>query len=371
MWGANPRVAIELVRTIGDVDTDDENLAFDSPLDMAVDDPGNLYILDSGNQRIQVFGPDGKFVRTIGRRGQGPGEFASLNSIAIDHEGRLHVLDDRQKRIQIFTTEGQAAKSLRTTRIAGSDSSSAIIGIDRIRLLGSGTYVIRTSTGYGLSGAAKPKTRPMLAKLLSPDLEIRGEFGEPLDYGEEITNTVGNSWAFAVDGEDHVFLCFAYQNRIEKYSPEGKLLWRADRELDFPTRLLQKGEQKLTQNSASFMAPKFNRVAVGIAADDKARAWVVTCNRQIRKEEEVTIMVSGSVTGGSTRKVVGDTDLRKTDMYKLEVFAPDGVLLGAIPLTHFVDGIWIHKDRLFLLDRDRGVQFYEYRIRENKRSPGR
>ena len=90
----------------------------------------------------------------------------------------------------------------------------------------------------------------------------------------------------------------------------------------------------------------------------------MTRGRQIRKEEEVTIMMSGSVNGGSTRKVVGAADLRKTDMYKLEIFDPDGVLLGAIPLTHFVDGIWIHGDRLFLLDRDRGVQFYEYKINE-------
>jgi hypothetical protein len=52
-------------------------------------------------------------------------------------------------------------------------------------------------------------------------------------------------------------------------------------------------------------------------------------------------------------------------MYKLEVFKPDGVLLGEIPLTHFVDMIWIHKDRLFLLDSDRGVKFYEYKIIEN------
>jgi hypothetical protein len=366
LWGDAPKLALETVRTIGNVDTDDENLAFDSPSDMAVDAAGNIFILDSGNQRIQVFGPNGQYVRTIGRRGQGPGEFESLNSISVDREGRLYVLDDRQKRIQIFTTDGQVVKSIRTTLAASQDSSSAIMGIDRIRLLGSGAFVIHTSIGYGLSGATKPKTRPKLVKLLSPDLEVRGEFGEPFDYGEEITNTVGNTWAFAVDGEDHTYLSFAYQNRIEKYSPEGKLLWRADRELDFPTRLLQKGEQKLTQNSATFISPKFNRVAVGVAVDDNARAWVVTCNRQIKKEEEVTIMVSGSVDRGSTRKVVGDTDLRKTDMYKLEVFAPDGVLLGALPLTHFVDGIWIHMDRLFLLDRDRGVQFYEYRIKENQ-----
>jgi hypothetical protein len=249
MWGNDPKIAIELVRKIGDVDTDDENLAFSSPADMAVDGSGSLYILDSGNQRIQVFGPDGKYIRTIGRKGQGPGEFESLNSIA-------------------------------------------------------------------------------------------------------------------VDGEDHACLCFLYQNRVEKYSPEGPLLWRADRELNYSTKLLEKGRQEVTGNSTRFYAPKLNRVTDALAADGKGRVWVVTRDRQIRKEEEVTMMVSGSVDRGSTRKVVGNTDLRKTDMYKLEVFGPDGVLLGAIPLTHFVDGIWIHHDRLFLLDRDRGVQFYEYGIRE-------
>lgn len=76
-------------------------------------------------------------------------------------------------------------------------------------------------------------------------------------------------------------------------------------------------------------------------------------------------MVSGRVGGSETRKLVGNTDLRKTDMYKLEIFASDGVLLGEIRLTHFVDKIWIHKDRLFLLDADRSVSFYEYKIIAN------
>ncbi|MGA2533390.1 MAG: NHL repeat-containing protein [Candidatus Aminicenantales bacterium] len=352
-WGSNPKVSLELARTIGDVDTDDENLAFNSPLDMAMDDAGSIYILDSGNQRIQVFGPDGRFVRAIGRKGQGPGEFANLNSIDIDAEGRLHVLDIGQKRIQVFAANGEVLKSIRTTNI----------GIDRMRLLKSGALVIRSYTAFGISGAPNPKNLPKLVKLLNPDLEVRAEFGEPFDYGDMITNTVGNSWTFAVDGKDHIFICFANQNRIEKYSSEGELLWRADRELNFPTKLIEKGGQKITPNSATYIAPKFNRVAVGIAADDQGRAWVVTCNRQIKKEEIVTTITSGSPSG-MTRKTEGNTDLRTTDMYKLEVFKPDGVLLGEVPLTHFVDMIWIHKDRLFLLDSDRSVKFYEYIIVE-------
>jgi hypothetical protein len=354
VWGTNPKLAIELVRTIGDVDTDDENLAFDSPLDMAVDPAGNAFILDSGNKRIQVFGPDGQYLRTIGRRGQGPGEFESLSSISIDRQGNFHVLDSAQRRIQVFTPRGEVLKTTPITKLR----------IDRMRILGSGPIVAKVSIIFGMGGVAKEKAQPKLVNLLGPDLEVVGEFGEPFDYGDEMTNRIGNSWYFDVDGEDHICLCFVYQNRIERYTPEGKLLWRADRELSYSTKLIEKGRQEVTANSTRYFAPKLNRVTDALAADEKGRIWVVTRDRQIRKEEEVTIMVSGSVAGGSTRKVVGDTDMRTTDMYKLEVFGPDGVLLGAIPVTHFVDGIWIHQDRLFLLDRDRGAQFYEYKIRE-------
>jgi hypothetical protein len=352
-WGGGPKLSIELVRTIGDVDTDDENLAFNSPIDMVVDNAGSLYILDSGNQRIQVFGPDGRYVRTIGRKGQGPGEFSGPNSIDIDGEGHLYVLDDRQKRIQVLTTQGEVLKSIRVGNLR----------IDRMRLLGSGELVIRSYVAWGMAGAPTQKTLPKLVKVLGPDLEVRREFGEPVEFGDEITNTAGNSCYFAVDADDHIYLCFANQNRIEKYAPDGHLLWRADRELNFSTKLIQKGEQQITPNSATYIAPKFNRVAVGIAADAKGRAWVVTCDRQIRKEEVVDIITSGSPSG-TTRKTEGNTDLRTTDMFKLEVYGLDGVVLGVIPLTHFVDMIYIHNDRLFLLDRDRGVTFYEYKIRE-------
>jgi sugar lactone lactonase YvrE len=352
MWGDNPKVAIELVRTIGNVDTEDENLAFSSPLDMAVDAAGNAYILDSGNRRIQVFSADGKYLRTIGRRGQGPGEFESLSSIAIDPKENLHVLDDAQKRIQVFTPRGEVLKTVPVTKLR----------LDRLRLLASGSMVTRGYEAFGVRGVSKDKEQPKLIKLLASDLEVIQEFGEPFDYGDEMTNRVGNSWYFDVDPEDHICVGFVYQNRVERYSPEGRLLWRADRELDYSTKLIEKGRQEVTANSARYFGPKLNRVTDGLAVDDKGRIWVVTRDRQIKKEEEVTIMMSGSVDRGSTRKVVGDTDLRTTDMYKLEIFAPDGVLLGSIPVKHFVDMIYVHKDRLFLLDRDRGVSFYEYKI---------
>jgi hypothetical protein len=77
-------------------------------------------------------------------------------------------------------------------------------------------------------------------------------------------------------------------------------------------------------------------------------------------------MSTGVAGGGTTAsvKTEGNTDLRTTDAFKLEVFGPDGVLLGEIPLTHFVDVIRIAGDSLFLIDRERGVTVYQYRIVE-------
>jgi hypothetical protein len=353
-WGNNPKISIEPVRTIGDVDTDDENLAFDLPVDMAVDAAGKAYILDSGNRRIQVFGPDGRYLRTIGRKGQGPGEFESPNSIAVDGQGRIHVLDDAQKRFQVFTPAGEVVKAMPVTRLR----------LERLRLLGAGSLVTLGYGFLGTQGVAKEKAPPKLIRLLGPDLEVVGEFGDPFDYGEELTNRVANSVSFEVDGRDRISLAFFYQNRIEQYSSGGRLLWRADRPLDYSTKLIEKGRQEVTATSVRYFGPKLNRVADGLAVDGRDRIWVLTRGRQIRKEEEITFTMSGSVDGGSTRKVTGAADLRTTDMYRLEIFAPDGVLLGAIPLAHFADGIWIRGDRLFLLDRDRGVCFYEYKIVE-------
>ncbi len=47
---------------------------------IAVDRQGRLHVAD-GAMRIRVYGPDGKFIRAFGRRGQGPGEFTSIDRL--------------------------------------------------------------------------------------------------------------------------------------------------------------------------------------------------------------------------------------------------------------------------------------------------
>jgi sugar lactone lactonase YvrE len=71
---------------------------------LALDGLGYLYILDSTNQLVLKFGPDGQYLDKFGGQGEGPGQFRSPESLAIDSQGRIYVGESR--RIQIFDRDG-------------------------------------------------------------------------------------------------------------------------------------------------------------------------------------------------------------------------------------------------------------------------
>jgi sugar lactone lactonase YvrE len=214
----------------------------------------------------------------------------------------------------------------------------------------------------------KSATLPKLVRVLDADGKPVREFGEPHDYNDELLNTGANEVVMTVDASGQVYLVFTVQNKIEKYAADGKLLWRADRELPYSMEIKEKGEIKRQGGGMTVKMPQMNRCASGAAVDSKGRIWIVTMARQLKKEEQVGTGVSISMDGSGGRtigyKVQGEgTELRTTDAYKLEIFDAEGALLGSLPLDFFVDGVFIYGDRLFLMDKFRGTQFREYRIK--------
>jgi len=71
----------------------DENCFFYKGFDFDVDRMGNIYILDYGNTQIKIFDKKGKFLHSIGRKGQGPVEFQSPGQIEISHKGEIFITD--------------------------------------------------------------------------------------------------------------------------------------------------------------------------------------------------------------------------------------------------------------------------------------
>lgn len=68
---------------------------------------GNLYVLDDGNHRVQIFDPQGSFLRSVGSGGEGPGEFSMPRSISVNATGQFAVFDMGQQRISVFSAEGE------------------------------------------------------------------------------------------------------------------------------------------------------------------------------------------------------------------------------------------------------------------------
>ena len=82
---------------------------------LAIDDRGYIYALDTKAKHIKVFTDYGEYVKTIGKEGQGPGEFDVPVSLDI-FQNELVVHDGGNRRITFFGLDGDFRRSLSTAK---------------------------------------------------------------------------------------------------------------------------------------------------------------------------------------------------------------------------------------------------------------
>ncbi len=104
-------IALKLENIMGISDSDSSQI-FGNIQDIAVDSKNNLYVADVNFYHIKVFDSVGNYIRTIGRKGQGPGEFLQIVSICLDNSDNLFVLDVTKRSIQQFSSSGEFINQL-------------------------------------------------------------------------------------------------------------------------------------------------------------------------------------------------------------------------------------------------------------------
>jgi sugar lactone lactonase YvrE len=77
---------------------------------VTVDAQGNIYVADTGNNRIQKFSPGGAPLAQWGQSGSGRGQFSGPRGIALDAQGNVYVTDTGNQRMQELSPTGQALR---------------------------------------------------------------------------------------------------------------------------------------------------------------------------------------------------------------------------------------------------------------------
>ena len=126
VWGAPARLVPEV--SIGEMEGDLEYL-FGSVRSIAVAADGTIYVVDGQVPDLRAFSADGRFLRTLGRPGEGPGELKSPDGgLVILSDGRILVRDPGNARIQVYAPSGDA---LETWSIRGGFNTSNALFQDR------------------------------------------------------------------------------------------------------------------------------------------------------------------------------------------------------------------------------------------------
>ncbi len=109
VWG-NVRVVEDL--RIGSFDGADETI-FGRISYLAVGPEGSIYVADGQLETLRVYDAGGRFVRTIGRKGEAPGEFLLILGMTVLPGGNLALYDGRNQRITIFHPGGAVLRDFR------------------------------------------------------------------------------------------------------------------------------------------------------------------------------------------------------------------------------------------------------------------
>jgi hypothetical protein len=82
------------------------NYTFNRPTDVVFDPAGDIFVSDGyGNSRVAKYDKNGKFIKTVGSKGNGPGQLNIPHTMAADAQGNVYVGDRTNARIQVFDND--------------------------------------------------------------------------------------------------------------------------------------------------------------------------------------------------------------------------------------------------------------------------
>jgi hypothetical protein len=266
------------------------------PQRFIVDQNEIIYIMDYQDQAIKVFDSNGEYIRSIGKKGEGPGEFTFVGHLTVLLDGRLLVMDSEARRISLFDSDGKYIEGHHWTERPG-----------RLNYATDSTCLL---TVYTFEGDKPLEGRRLFVKEFDfQGNEIRS-FGEfkieetkihKVKRGEVVISVLiytpfSPHSIFAADPvRKYLYHCVNDQYMLEVFDHDGKVIRRFDRPYEplpftskdaeeFYSRYDSRSMESLKKMVRGMSMPAVKTITPKMLVDDVGNLWVET--HEQREEED-------------------------------------------------------------------------------------
>jgi len=202
--------AFDLVEDLVIGQEKDEAYFFPKSAYVNVDGQGRFYVCDIGNRRVQVYDENGVYVRSLGRQGQGPGEYTFPSNILINSAGDVYI--DSGSSFVVFGPDGVFKKNVLPKTFLSTKSLGP-----------GGTIVGGPQPNYREEGGPRHKLVQ-----LGPDGEMLRTLAEFPAYGASpgmmLFHWYSGRLPFCPRSEDSLFFGFSLDYKIHVVDGEGREL---------------------------------------------------------------------------------------------------------------------------------------------------
>jgi len=284
----NLRIVFTEELSIGEVEGD-ENYMFGQNIFFNTDEDGNFYVCDFDARRILKYDHDGKYLLTIGREGQGPGEFGTLSFVGFDKDKNIYINDALNNRISFFDKEGKYLRQIRMTErypyVVINSKNFIIASKSTVSEEGN---IQKLSSLYGLFDGEFN----LVAELFKDEIEMPLPTGvDASSLGEYIAKVFSIS-AFrplpitVLADNDSIYLGYPDKYEINVYSPEGKLVKKINRDSD-PIPVRNKDKESFVKKAfQNIKYPKHKPAYQGLALMENG--WLAVIVDSV--EDEYTLI---------------------------------------------------------------------------------
>ena len=247
---------------------------------------GQVFIVDESDMAIKVLDAEGRYLRAIGRKGSGPGEFGQISDLAILPDGRLLITDFETRRTSFLSPEGDFLRSFQWKKF-----------FSQVHLATDSSYTVNETV-------TTEETRELWVKTVDfegEELAVFGKFKYPefkmLRQGDMTFGTsVPHSPRSVFIGDQLrqlLYHCLNDKYLIEVYNGEGKLVRKIDRPYqpppitsedieEFHGRFKDRPDSPFARLIKEMELPKVKTVTDRMIIDSTGNLWVMT--NEERKE---------------------------------------------------------------------------------------